>query len=113
MAKPIAVEDSDFESKVLGSDVPVVVDFWAEWCGPCKMMAPVFEKLADEYEGKLKFAKVDVDSNQKSAGQYGIRGIPTLLVFSGGEEIDRIVGFAPEDVLRGRMDAAVSAAAAT
>ena len=111
MAKPIAVEDSEFESKVLGSDVPVVVDFWAEWCGPCKMMAPVFEKLADDYEGRLTFAKVDVDTNQGSAAQYGIRGIPTLLVFSDGKEIDRIVGFAPEDVLRGRMEAAVLAEA--
>ncbi|MDP6349713.1 MAG: thioredoxin [Chloroflexota bacterium] len=111
MAKPIAVEDSEFATKVLGSDVPVVVDFWAEWCAPCKMMAPVFEKLADEFEGQLTFAKVDVDTNQGSAGQFEIRGIPTLLVFDGGKEVDRIVGFAPEDQLRGRLGAVAAAAA--
>lgn len=113
MAKPIAIADSDFQEKVLGADVPVVVDFWAEWCGPCKMMAPVFEKLAEEFDGRLTFAKVDVDSNQSSAGQFGIRGIPTLLVFNDGKEIDRIVGFAPEDQLRQRLDAVAATAAAS
>ena len=101
---PFHVDDADFETKVLGSDVPVVVDFWAEWCGPCKMMAPVFEKLAAEYEDKVGFAKVDVDENQEYAAKYGIRGIPTLLVIRGGEEVDRIVGYSPEDEIRTRLD---------
>ena len=101
---PFHVDDADFETKVLGSDVPVVVDFWAEWCGPCKMMAPVFEKLAAEYEDKVGFAKVDVDENQQYVAKYGIRGIPTLLVIRGGEEVDRIVGYSPEDQIRSRLD---------
>ena len=105
---PFHVDDADFETKVLGSDIPVVVDFWAEWCGPCKMMAPVFEKLATEYEDKVGFAKVDVDENQQYAAKYGIRGIPTLLVIRGGEEVDRIVGYSPEDEIRTRLDSIVA-----
>ena len=106
-AEPFHVDDADFEAKVLESDIPVVVDFWAEWCGPCKMMAPVFEKLAAEYEDKVAFAKMDVDENQKYAFDYGIRGIPTLLVIRAGQEVDRIVGYSPEAQIRSRLDAAL------
>ena len=104
-AEPIHVTDAEFQSKVLASAVPVVVDFWAQWCGPCKMMAPVFEKLAGQFEGKVTFAKVDVDENQQYAGQFGIRGIPTLVVFDGGKEVNRIVGFAPESQIRAKLEA--------
>ena len=107
--KPFHVTDADFKEKILDSDIPVVVDFWAEWCGPCKMMAPVFEKLASEYDSRVGFAKVDVDENQQYAGTYGIRGIPTLLVFRGGEEVDRIVGYSPEDQIRSRLEATLAA----
>ena len=106
-AEPFHVDDADFKAKVLESDIPVVVDFWAEWCGPCKMMAPVFEKLAAEYEDKVAFAKMDVDENQKYAFDYGIRGIPTLLVIRDGQEVDRIVGYSPEAQIRSRLDAAL------
>lgn len=108
MAKPIAVSDAEFQEKVLNSSVPVIVDFWAEWCGPCKMMAPVFEKLSSEFEGKVTFAKVDVDEHQVFAGKYGIRGIPTLLVFNNGNEVDRIVGYVPEGQIRSRLNAAAA-----
>ena len=85
MSKPFAVTDSSFDQDVLNSDVPVVVDFWADWCGPCKAIAPVVDELAAEYAGKVKFAKLDVDSNPKTAINYGIRGIPALLIFDGGQ----------------------------
>ena len=105
MAAYTHVEDTEFEAEVLNSSTPVVVDFWAEWCGPCKMMAPVFEKLAGEYEGRVKFVKVDTDANQAYASQFGVRGIPTLLFVSGGQEVDRIVGYVPEAKIKSSLEA--------
>jgi len=96
----VLASDATFAGEVLGAATPVVVDFWADWCGPCHMMAPVFAKLAGEFRGRLKFAKLDVDANPATADAYGIRGIPTLIVFRDGEEADRIVGYLPEAHLR-------------
>ncbi|OLD78567.1 MAG: thioredoxin [Ignavibacteria bacterium 13_1_40CM_2_61_4] len=94
--KPIAVDDANFQSEVLSSDRPVLVDFWAIWCGPCKMIAPIVEELASEYEGKLKVAKMDVDANPRTSMQFGIRSIPTLIVFKGGQVVEQIVGAVPK-----------------
>ncbi len=88
----IHVTDADFEKEVLQSPVPVVVDFWAEWCGPCKMIAPLIDELSKEFEGKAKMVKVDVDNNSATAMKYGIRNIPTLLFFKGGQVVDKQVG---------------------
>jgi len=84
--------DSTFDTDVLGSEVPVLVDFWAEWCGPCRMMGPTVDQVASEYSGKVKVGKLDVDSNQQTAARYGIRGIPTLLLFKGGQIVEQKVG---------------------
>jgi thioredoxin 1 len=99
MMKPVEVTDANFQNEVLKSDLPVLVDFWATWCGPCKMIAPIVEEIAGEYSGKLKVGKVDVDSNQQIAMQFGIRSIPTLLVFKGGKVVDQLIGALPKKAL--------------
>lgn len=97
--KPMEMTDANFEAEVLKSDTPVLVDFWAVWCGPCKMIAPTVEELANEYQGKLKVGKVDVDSNQQVAQKFGVRSIPTLLIFKGGRVVDQVVGAVPKRAL--------------
>ena len=107
MTKPYEVTDANFESEVLKSDKPVLVDFWAPWCGPCRMVAPIVEELSDEYEGKVKFVKLNTDDNIRTASTYGIRSIPTLLVFKSGQPVGQIIGFRPKGDLKKRLDAVV------
>jgi thioredoxin 1 len=92
MGKAIEITDANFKQEVISSDVPVLIDFWAVWCAPCKMVAPVVEQIATEYRGKLKVGKLDVDYNRKTAMEYGIRSIPTLLVFDKGKVVEQIIG---------------------
>lgn len=108
--KYVEVSDQSFGDNVLKSDLPVVVDFWAPWCRPCLAMAPTFEALAEEYQGKVTFAKLNTDDNQMTAGRLGIQGIPTLIFFRGGREIDRIVGLVSRDVLRKHVESALATA---
>ncbi|MEQ9425358.1 MAG: thioredoxin [Cyclobacteriaceae bacterium] len=104
MAKAIEITDNNFE-EVVNSDKPVLVDFWAEWCGPCKMIGPIVEEIAGEYEGKAVIGKVDVDNNPQVSAKFGIRSIPTLLVFKGGEIVDKQIGAVPKNVLTEKLDA--------
>jgi len=104
MSKPVEITDSNF-TEVVNSDKPVLVDFWAEWCGPCKMIAPVVDELASDYDGKAVVGKVDVDSNPEVAGKFGIRSIPTLLVFKNGEVVDKQVGAVNKSILSQKLDA--------
>ncbi len=97
--KPKTLTDGEFKQEVLESDRPVLVDFWADWCGPCKMIAPLVDELAGEYDGKLKVVKMDVDANPSTAMQYGIRSIPTLLVFKNGKVVEQIIGAVPKQRL--------------
>lgn len=99
-ANLIEVTDDNFQAEVLGSDLPVLVDFWATWCGPCRAIAPIVEELAKEYAGKLKVGKLDVDSHQAIASKYNVMSIPTLILFKGGQEIDQIVGSVPKAKLQ-------------
>ena len=108
MAAPIIVTDATFEDEVIKAETPVLVDFWADWCAPCKMIAPIVEELATEYDGSVRFAKLDVDSNPKTATTYGVRGIPTLLVFKDGSPVDTVVGAVPKAVLKSRLDQAIA-----
>ncbi|MSQ41461.1 MAG: thioredoxin [Dehalococcoidia bacterium] len=107
MAHPTDTTDATFEVDVLKNDRPVLVDFWAPWCGPCRMVAPIVEELADEYDGKVKFVKLNTDENPQVAGKYGIRSIPTLLVFKDGKLVTQIVGFRPKSDLAKRLEEAL------
>ncbi|NNJ54830.1 MAG: thioredoxin [Bacteroidia bacterium] len=97
--------DSNFEEEVLKSETPVLVDFWAEWCGPCRMIGPIVEELSTEYDGKIKIGKMNVDHNPGVPMKYGIRSIPTLLVFKGGEAVDKVVGAVPKTSLVSKLEA--------
>jgi len=105
MNKPITVEDDNFDTTVLQAKTPVLVDFWAQWCRPCLMAAPVLEELAEEYEGKMTFAKLDVDQNAKTAAKYGIMSIPNLIIFKDGKPVSQIVGYKPKAELKRSLDA--------
>lgn len=108
MAKPVNVSDQQFEGQVLQADGPVLVDFWAEWCAPCKMIAPIVEELAQEYDGKVAFTKLDVDSNPKTAVQYGVRSIPTLLIFRNGKVVEQVVGAVPKAILKKKLESVLA-----
>ena len=105
MSKPIHVSDAEFEEKVLNASVPVVVDFWAPWCGPCRMVAPILDALAQEYGEKIVIAKVNTDENPRWAMKYGVKGIPTMLFVKDGDLFDRMVGAAPKPYIQARVDA--------
>jgi thioredoxin 1 len=104
MAKPFEVTDETFEAEVLQATEPTLVDFWAAWCAPCRMIAPVVEEIANDYEDKLRVAKMDVDSSRQTPGKYGISGIPTLILFKDGNEAARIVGFRPKDTMVAELE---------
>ncbi|MCV2889863.1 thioredoxin [Ruegeria aquimaris] len=103
----VAVTDATFDAEVKNSDIPVVVDFWAEWCGPCKQIGPALEELANEYAGKVKIAKVDVDSNPNSAAAMGVRGIPALFIFKDGQVVSNRAGAAPKAALQNWIDSSI------
>jgi len=105
MGKALEFTDGNFEAEVINSDKPVLVDFWAEWCGPCRMIGPVVEEMAGEYDGKAKIGKVNVDNNPEISVKYGIRSIPALLIFKNGEVVDQIVGAVPKPHLTKQLDA--------
>ncbi|MBL7126879.1 MAG: thioredoxin [Dehalococcoidales bacterium] len=104
MSKPVEVNDGNFDQMVLQSKTPVLVDFWAAWCGPCRMVAPIVEELAGEYEGKVTVVKLNVDENPKTASQYGVMSIPTLFIFKDGAPVSNIVGFRPKAELKRNLD---------
>ena len=108
MGKPVEISDSSFEQTVLKADKPYLVDFWAPWCGPCRMVAPVVEELADEYVDQMGFAKINTDENPETPGKYAVRAIPTLIIFKNGQEKSRIVGFRQKAELKKQLDQALA-----
>ena len=104
-ANTVVVTDANFEDEVIQSETPVLVDFWAEWCGPCKMIAPVLDEIATELDGKLTIGKLDVDENQSTAMAFGVMSIPTLMLFKGGQQVETIVGFPQKAQLLGKIQA--------
>jgi thioredoxin 1 len=112
MSKPQVVSDQNFESEVIKSDTPVLVDFWATWCGPCRMVAPVLEEIATEQGEKVKIAKLDVDANPITAGRFGVRSIPTMILFKNGREAQRVVGYMPKEKLLQQIQPHISDTAA-
>ncbi len=104
MSAALSVTDSTFKQEVLDNDVPVLVDFWAPWCGPCRMVAPVVDEIADQYVGQVKVVKVNTDENPSIASQYGIRSIPTLMIFKGGQRVDMVVGAVPKSTLASTLE---------
>ncbi len=109
MSNLIAINEENFETEVLKATHPVLIDFWAIWCGPCKMIAPIVDELARDYEGQIKVGKCDVDSNQSIAIKYGIRSIPTLLLFKNGQVVDQIIGAVPKHFIKEKIDKALAA----
>jgi thioredoxin 1 len=103
MSDLLQVTDESFDTEIMNSDLPAIVDFWAEWCGPCKMVAPVVEELANDYKGKVKFAQMDVDKNRQTPARFGIRNIPTLILFKGGEVAQMIIGAQPKSYIEGEL----------
>jgi thioredoxin 1 len=108
MSKPTEVNEAKFDEMVLKAKMPVLVDFWAPWCGPCRMVAPIVEELANEYEGKVSFMKLNVDDNPKIATQYGVMSIPSLIIFKGGQPISNIIGYRPKPELKKSIDTALA-----
>ncbi len=104
MSKVLEVSDQNFQEEVLGSELPTEVDFWAPWCGPCRMVSPIYDKLAKEYDGKFKFCKVNVDENQRTAEKYQIMSIPMQMFFADGQKVDEILGAVPEQVIRNTVE---------
>ncbi len=107
MSKPVEIEEKTFDEKVLQAELPVLVDFWAPWCGPCRMVSPVVEELSEDYDGQVSFVKVNVDEAPKVASRYGIMSIPTLMLFKKGEPVDTIIGFRPKEELKKSLDTAL------
>jgi thioredoxin 1 len=108
MTKPVSIDDSSFSEVVLQAEKPVLIDFWAAWCKPCLMVAPILDELSEEYDGKISFVKLDIDQNPQTPAKYGIMSIPSLLVFKNGEPVSHIVGFKPKGELKRSLDAVLN-----
>lgn len=108
MSEPIALTDDNFSTEVLKASVPVLVDFWATWCGPCRMIAPIVQELSSEYEGRAKVCKLDIETAEKTAAEFGIRSIPTLLIFKEGRVADQIIGAVPKGQITAKLEAALA-----